>query len=110
MSASFIQLSLEDHNFILFRNLYNVKENKIEKAVEVLEIKEPTEIRSENGVLLVKTGCFLNARKEEISMMTAWYGQADKESEKEETLIEKITPLIRYYKGELQEYKEGYER
>lgn len=102
--------------------------NKIYEAVKVLEVTEPTEIRNENGMLLVKAGCFLNVRKEDIVKMTAEYRKADKDTEEAEELLEQMTaqygkadkdkeetevlpetPLIKYYKRELQEYKEGYE-
>ena len=84
--------------------------NKIDEAVKVLEVTEPTEIRNENGMLLVKAGCFLNVRKENIVTMTAQYRKADKDTEETELLPEQMTALIKYYKGELQEYKEGYEK
>ena len=84
--------------------------NKIDEAVKVLEVTEPTEIRNENGMLLVKAGCFLNVRKEDIVTMTAQYRKADKDTEETELLPEQMTALIKYYKGELQEYKEGYEK
>ena len=84
--------------------------NKIEEAVKVLEVTEPTEIRNENGMLLVKAGCFLNVRKEDIVTMTAQYRKADKDTEETEVLPEQMTALIKHYKGELQEYKKGYEK
>lgn len=84
--------------------------NKIEEAVKVLEVTEPTEIRNENGILLVKAGCFLNVRKEDIVTMTAQYRKADKDTGETEVLPEQMTALIKHYKGELQEYKEGYEK
>lgn len=84
--------------------------NKIEEAVKVLEVTEPTEIRNENGMLLVKAGCFLNVRKEDIVTMTVQYRKADKDTEETELPPEQMTALIKHYKGELQEYKEGYEK
>lgn len=83
---------------------------KIEEAVKLLEITEPAEIRNENGILLVKAGCFMNVKKEDIIQMTAWYMKADKDTEAKDVLPEKITTLIKHYKGELQEYKKGYEK
>jgi len=83
--------------------------NKIEEAVKVLEVTEPTEIRNENGMLLVKAGCFLNVRKEDIVTMTTQYRKADKDTEETEVLPEQMTALIKHYKGELQAYKKGYE-
>ena len=84
--------------------------NKIEEAVKVLEVTEPTEIRNENGMLLVKAGCFLNVRKEDIVTMTTQYRKADKDTEETEVLPEQMTVLIKHYKGELQEYKKGYKK
>ena len=43
---------------------------RIEEAVKLLDIKEPTEIRSENGTLPVRAGRFMCIRKEEIIQMT----------------------------------------
>ena len=82
---------------------------KIEEASKLLEIKEPTEIRNENGTLLVKAGCFMNIRKEDIILMTASYTKAEKDTESDNISPEEKTPLIRHYQGELQEYKMGYE-
>ena len=84
--------------------------NKIEEAVKKLEVTEPAEIRNESGMLLVKAGCFLNVQKENIVTMTAWYRIADKNAEETEPLPEQMTALIRHYRGELQEYKKGYEK
>ena len=84
--------------------------NKIESAVKLLEIKEPTEIRNENGILLLKAGYFMNVKKEDIVLMKAWYMKSDKEAEWQETSPHKQTTLIKYYKNELQLYKKGYEK
>ena len=84
--------------------------SKIESAVKLLEIKEPTEIRNENGTLLLKTGHFMNVKKEDITLMKAWYIKSDKEAELQETSPHKQTTLIKYYKNELQLYKKGYEK
>ena len=84
--------------------------NKIESAVKLLEIKEPTEIRNENGILLLKAGYFMNVKKEDIVLMKAWYMKSDKEAEWQETSPHKQTTLIKYYKSELQLYKKGYEK
>jgi len=83
---------------------------KIEEVVKVLEITEPTEIRNENGILLVKAGCFLNVRKEDITVMTAQYRKSDKKAEETDILPKQMTALIKHYKGELQVYKKGYEK
>lgn len=83
--------------------------NKIDEAVKVLEVTEPTEIRNENGMLLVKAGCFLNVRKEDIKTMTAWYIKAEKDDAENEKLS-KSTAFLRYYKAALEEYKNGYEK
>lgn len=84
--------------------------NTIESAVKLLEIKEPVEIRNENGTLLLKAGHFMNVKKEDISLMKAWYLKSDKEAELQETSPHKQTTLIKYYKSELQLYKKGYEK
>lgn len=83
--------------------------NKIQEAVKVLEITEPVEIRNENGMLLAKAGSFLNVRKEDILLMTAWYRKANKDDEETVILLEQKTPFIKHYMGELKEYKKGYE-
>lgn len=82
---------------------------KIEEAVKLLEIKEPTEIRNENGMLLVKAGSFMNIRKEDIIPMTASYTKAEKDTESDDIPPENMTTLIKHYQGELQAYKKGYE-
>ena len=83
---------------------------KIEDAVKLLGIREPTEIRNENGMLLAKAGSFMNVRKEEIITMTASYTKAEKEAESDDLLPKKMTSLIKHYKGELKAYKKGYEK
>ncbi len=83
---------------------------KIEEAVKLLEIKEPTEIRKENGMLLAKAGSFMNIRKEEIISMTASYTKVEKDIESDDTSPEKMTTWMKYYYGKYQEYKKGYER
>ena len=83
---------------------------RIEEAVRLLEITEPTEIRNENNLFLMKTGCFMHVKKEEIAFMKAWYAKADKEAESAEAIPPKTTALIQHYKNELQSYKERYEK
>ena len=83
---------------------------KIEEAAKLMEVKEPTEIRNENGMLLVKAGRFINVRKEDIITLTASYMKADKNTETDELLPGKTTAFIKYYRGELQAYKKGYEK
>ena len=83
---------------------------KIEEAVRILEITEPVEIRNENGVLLLKAGCFMNVRKEDIVSMTAWYMKGVRDSEAENVSPKKTTTLIEHYKGELKNYKKEYEK
>ena len=83
--------------------------DKIEEAVKLLEIKEPTEIRNENGMLLVKAGSFMNIRKEDIIPMTASYIKAEKDTESDDISPENMTTLIKHYQEELQAYKKGYE-
>jgi len=82
---------------------------KIEEAVKLLDIKEPTEIINENRTLLTKTGCFINARKEDIISMTALYNKSEKLPDPTDVSPDKMTSLIKHYQGELQTYKMGYE-
>lgn len=83
---------------------------KIEEAVRLLEITQPVEIRNENGILLLKAGCFMNVRKEDIVSMTAWYMKSGKDTESGNIFPRKTTNLIEHYKGELNDYKKEYEK
>ncbi|MBQ7568229.1 hypothetical protein IJT17_05415 [bacterium] len=83
---------------------------RIKEAVELLEIQEPTEIRSESGVVLAKAGRFMNAAKNDIATMTAWYAQAERDAEALTITPKSTTPLIEYFTDKLKACKKGYER
>ena len=83
---------------------------KIEEALKMIEITEPTEIRDENGMLLVKAGCFMNVKKEDIVLMTACYRKSDKNAEKTDLSEPQMTGFLKHYHEELLKYKKGYER
>ena len=84
--------------------------NKINEALNFLEIREPTKIYSENGIFLLKIGNFMNVKEKDIISMKAWYAKAEKDSVQAENIPLKTTALIQHYKGELQLYKESYEK
>ena len=84
--------------------------NKIASAVGLLKIKEPTEIHEENGILLLKTGYFMNIKKEDIISMTALYLKVDEDKNKSAMSPKNETTLIKHYEGELRLYKKGYEK
>ena len=79
--------------------------NNIQSVLEFLCVTEPTEIFSENGVLLMKAGCFRHAQKESVSRMTALYVNAQNECTVNKEQAE-ITPFIKVMLKELNQYYE----
>ena len=87
-------------------SIWNI--TRIQEAVEKMEITTPTEFKNENGLLLFKSGCFLNASKDKIASMTVWYTHSEMNSSVQKNQQGKTTAFIEYYKSELQAYKKGY--
>lgn len=84
--------------------------NRIEDAVRMLHISEPTEIRNySNGALLVKAGSFRNVKENEIIKLKVWFTEIEEVTEEVTTATGEITPFIDHYINELKYYKEGYD-
>lgn len=83
---------------------------KIKEALMLLDIVEPTEVRSEAGGVLAKVGNFINARKEDIVSMTASYIRPDKEAKPVDIVTETSSPFAKHYQDQLRAYRKEYEK
>ncbi len=83
---------------------------KIEDAFMLLDVKEPTEIITEEGNNFGKAGCFMNVDKEDIKTMKIWYKNSEKETALSDKLDEGVTKFTKHYQEDLEKYKKGYSK
>lgn len=69
--------------------------NKIQHALNILNINAPTEIRTETGKVVCKIGAFRNISDEEKIVMTACYANAASEEAEIKKESSETTPFIR---------------
>jgi len=100
----FVSEELLDRKCPAYKSIW-YKDN-INRAIEIIGIREPAEIYKENGYLLFKIGSFYNIEQKDTAVMTVEYVNADNEEEEEETGEEtiEITPFIKDMVKKLNEY------
>ena len=76
----------------------------IQNAVNMLGIRQPTQIFNENGVCIVKTGSFRNIDKSDIIKLAAVYRNSEKEIFEEKSETAEMTPFIEDMLTKLKKY------